>query len=232
MMTIRRSEDRGQTKTGWLQSRHSFSFGDYYDPANEDFGPLRVINEDWIAGGAGFPPHPHRDMEIVTYILGGSIAHKDSTGGGGTIRPGEIQRMSAGTGIVHAEFNASPDQTCHLLQIWIVPSQRNLTPGYEQKAIDAAAVTNHFARIAGPDPQESEVRLVQDAEIWAARLDTGVEVIHLLSPGLRAWLQVARGEVHVEGQALRAGDGAAITDVEQIAVRAGTDAELLLFDLA
>jgi redox-sensitive bicupin YhaK (pirin superfamily) len=232
MMTIRRSEDRGQTRTGWLESRHSFSFGDYYDPANENFGPLRVINEDWIAGGAGFPPHPHRDMEIVTYILGGAIAHKDSTGGGGTIRPGEIQRMSAGSGIVHAEFNASPDQTCHLLQIWITPSQRNLTPGYEQKAIDAAAVTNHFARIAGPDPQESEVRLVQDAEIWAARLDTGVEVIHLLSPGRRAWLQVARGEVHVEGQALRAGDGAAITDVEQIAVRAGTDAELLLFDLA
>jgi redox-sensitive bicupin YhaK (pirin superfamily) len=232
MMTIRRSEDRGQTRTGWLESRHSFSFGDYYDPANENFGPLRVINEDWIAGGAGFPPHPHRDMEIVTYILGGAIAHKDSTGGGGTIRPGEIQRMSAGSGIVHAEFNASPDQTCHLLQIWIVPSQRNLTPGYEQKAIDVAAVTNHFARIAGPDPQESEVRLVQDAEIWAARLDTGVEVIHLLSPGRRAWLQVARGEVHVEGQALRAGDGAAITDVEQIAVRAGTDAELLLFDLA
>jgi redox-sensitive bicupin YhaK (pirin superfamily) len=232
MMTIRRSEDRGQTRTGWLESRHSFSFGDYYDPANENFGPLRVINEDWIAGGAGFPPHPHRDMEIVTYILGGAIAHKDSTGGGGTIRPGEIQRMSAGSGIVHAEFNASPDQTCHLLQIWIVPSQRNLTPGYEQKAIDAAAVTNHFARIAGPDPQESEVRLVQDAEIWAARLDTGVEVIHLLSPGRRAWLQVAHGEVHVEGQALRAGDGAAITDVEQIAVRAGTDAELLLFDLA
>ena len=232
MMTIRRSEDRGQTRTGWLESRHSFSFGDYYDPANENFGPLRVINEDWIAGGAGFPPHPHRDMEIVTYILGGAIAHKDSTGGGGTIRPGEIQRMSAGSGIVHAEFNASPDQTCHLLQIWIVPSQRNLTPGYEQKAIDAAAVTNHFARIAGPDPQESEVRLVQDAEIWAARLDMGVEVIHLLSPGRRAWLQVARGEVHVEGQALRAGDGAAITDVEQIAVRAGTDAELLLFDLA
>jgi redox-sensitive bicupin YhaK (pirin superfamily) len=232
MMTIRRSEDRGQTKTGWLQSRHSFSFGDYYDPANENFGPLRVINEDWIAGGAGFPPHPHRDMEIVTYILGGAIAHKDSTGGGGTIRPGEIQRMSAGTGIVHAEFNASPDQTCHLLQIWIVPSQHGLVPGYEQKAIDTAAVTNHFARIAGPDPQENEVRLVQDAEIWAARLDAGVEVIHLLSPGRRAWLQVARGEVHVEGRALRAGDGAAITDVEQIAVRAGTDAELLLFDLA
>jgi redox-sensitive bicupin YhaK (pirin superfamily) len=171
-------------------------------------------------------------MEIVTYILGGAIAHKDSTGGGGTIRPGEIQRMSAGTGIVHAEFNASPDQTCHLLQIWIVPSQHGLVPGYEQKAIDTAAVTNHFARIAGPDPQENEVRLVQDAEIWAARLDAGVEVIHLLSPGRRAWLQVARGEVHVEGQALRAGDGAAITDVEQIAVRAGTDAELLLFDLA
>jgi redox-sensitive bicupin YhaK (pirin superfamily) len=232
MMTIRRSGDRGQTSTGWLQSRHSFSFGDYYDPAHESFGPLRVINEDRIAGGAGFPPHPHRDMEIVTYILAGAIAHKDSTGGGGTIRPGEIQRMSAGTGIVHSEFNPSPRQPCHLLQIWIMPSRRGLEPGYEQKAIDAAAVANHFARIAGPDPQANEVRLVQDAEIWAARLDAGTEAIHLLAPGRRAWLQVARGSVHLDGQVLAAGDAAAVTDVERLAVRAETDAELLLFDLA
>jgi redox-sensitive bicupin YhaK (pirin superfamily) len=232
MMTIRRSGDRGQTRTGWLESRHSFSFGDDYDPAHESFGPLRVINEDRIAGGAGFPPHPHRDMEIVTYILGGAIAHKDSTGGGGTIRPGEIQRMSAGTGIVHSEFNPSREQPCHLLQIWIMPSQRGLEPGYEQKTIDAAAVRNHFARIAGPDPQASEVRLVQDAEIWAARLDTGMEAIHVLAPGRRAWLQVARGSVHLDGQVLAAGDAAAVTDVERLAVRAETDAELLLFDLA
>jgi redox-sensitive bicupin YhaK (pirin superfamily) len=232
MVTIRRSGERGSSKTGWLQSRHSFSFGDYYDPANESFGPLRVINEDWIAGGAGFPPHPHRDMEIVTYILEGAIAHQDSSGGGGTIRPGEIQRMSAGTGIVHSEFNPSRDETCHLLQIWIVPSRRGLEPGYEQKTIDAAAVQNHFARIAAPEPQDSEVRLVQDAEIWAARLDAGVEAIHALAPGRRAWLQVARGSVRLDGEVLEAGDAAAVTDVEQVAVRAETDAELLLFDLA
>ena len=232
MLTIRRSDERGKTKIGWLDSRHSFSFGDYYDPANDSFGPLRVINEDWIAGGAGFPPHPHRDMEIVTYIIEGAISHKDSTGGGGTIRPGEIQRMSAGSGIVHAEFNASPTQTCHLLQIWIMPSKRGIAPGYEQKAIDAAAVKNHFARIAAPEPQANEVRLVQDAEIWATRLDTDIEAIHTLAPGRRAWLQVARGEVSLDGETLKAGDAAAITDQDRIAIRSHADSEVLLFDLA
>ena len=232
MQTLRRSDERGKTKIGWLDSRHSFSFGDYYDPANESFGPLRVINEDWIAAGAGFPPHPHRDMEIVTYILGGAIAHKDSTGGGGTIRPGEIQRMSAGSGIVHAEFNASPTETCHLLQIWIMPSRQGIQPGYEQKTIDAKAVRNHFARIAAPEPVADEVRLVQDAEIWAARLDADVEAIHALAPGRKAWLQVARGAVTVDGQALEAGDAAAITDQDSIAVRSNAPSEVLLFDLA
>ena len=173
MITVRRSEDRGKGKIDWLDSRFSFSFGDYYDPAFESFGPLRVINEDWIKGGAGFPPHPHRDMEIVTYILEGAIAHKDSTGGGGTIRPGEIQRMSAGSGIVHAEFNASPTEICHLLQIWIMPSKTGIAPGYEQKTISPEVVQNHFGRIAAPEPRENEVRLVQDAEIWVAKLDAG-----------------------------------------------------------
>jgi redox-sensitive bicupin YhaK (pirin superfamily) len=232
MITIRRSEERGKGDHGWLKSRHSFSFGDYHDPANESFGPLRVINEDWIQGGAGFPPHPHRDMEIVTYILEGAISHRDSSGGGGTIRPGEIQRMSAGSGITHAEFNASATETCHLLQIWIMPSQRGIEPGYEQKTIDAAAVNNHFARIAAPEPVANEVRLVQDAEIWAAKLDADVEAIHQLSPGRKAWLHVARGEVTVDGQTLKAGDAAAITDQESIAVRSLTAAEVLLFDLA
>src|SRR6201996_42722 len=193
MLTIRRSDERGKGAHGWLKSRHSFSFGDYYDPANESFGALRVINEDWIAGGAGFPPHPHRDMEIVTYILGGAIAHKDNTGGGGTIRPGEIQRMSAGSGIVHAEFNASATETCHLLQIWIMPSKRGIEPGYEQKTIDPKAIANHFARIAAPEPQANEVRLVPDAEIWAAKLDAGVEAIHPLEAGRKAYLQGAKG---------------------------------------
>ena len=232
MITLRRSEDRGSSKIDWLDSRHSFSFGDYYDPANESFGPLRVINEDWIKGGAGFPPHPHRDMEIVTYILEGAIAHRDSSGGGGTIRPGEIQRMSAGTGITHSEFNPSPTETCHMLQIWIIPSKRGIAPGYEQKRIDPESVRNHFARIAAPDPRENEVRLVQDAEIWAAKLDANVEVIHPLAQGRKAWLQVAKGEVMLGDDTLKAGDAAAITDVNQIAIKSNQPSEVLLFDLA
>jgi len=232
MLTIRRSDERGQTKIGWLDSRHSFSFGEYYDPANESFGPLRVINEDWIAGGAGFPPHPHRDMEIVTYILSGAIAHKDSTGGGGVIRPGEIQRMSAGSGIVHAEFNASPTEACHLLQIWIMPSRAGIAPGYEQKTLDPDAMRNKLARIAAPEPRASEVRLVQDAEIWAAQLDAGVEVIHPLAQGRKAWLQVARGEVAMGDVVLAAGDAAAITDLAQITLKSNAESEVLLFDLA
>jgi redox-sensitive bicupin YhaK (pirin superfamily) len=232
MITVRKSEDRGSSSIDWLKSKHSFSFGDYYDPAHESFGPLRVINEDWIKGGAGFPPHPHRDMEIVTYVLEGAISHRDSTGGNGTIRPGEIQRMSAGTGITHAEFNASASETCHMLQIWIIPSKRGIAPGYEQKTIDAAAVHNHFARIAAPEPVANEVRLVQDAEIWAAKLDADVEAIHPLAPGRKAWLQVARGEVTVGGQVLKAGDAAAITDQNSIAVQAKAASEVLLFDLA
>jgi redox-sensitive bicupin YhaK (pirin superfamily) len=232
MIQVRKSEERGRTKIGWLDSRHSFSLGEYYDPAFESFGPLRVINEDWIAGGAGFPPHPHRDMEIVTYIIDGAIAHKDSTGGGGTIRPGEIQRMSAGSGIVHAEFNASATETCHLLQIWIMPSKQGIAPGYEQKTIRPEAMTNHFGRIAGPDPQDNEVRLVQDAEIWVARLDDKNEAVHNLRPGRKAWLQVAKGEVSVSGEHLKAGDAAALTDMAQIQVRSRAPSEVLLFDLA
>ena len=232
MITVRKSAERGSSKIDWLDSKHSFSFGEYYDPAFESFGALRVINEDRIAGGAGFPPHPHKDMEIVTYILEGAIQHKDSSGGGGVIRPGEIQRMSAGSGIVHAEFNASRDEPCHLLQIWIMPSKKGIEPGYEQKQIDAKAVRNHFARIAGPDPQVNEVRLVQDAEIWAAKLDPDVEAIHVLAQGRKAWLQVCKGEVSVDGEHLTAGDAAAITDQDKIAVRSKSAAELLLFDLS
>jgi redox-sensitive bicupin YhaK (pirin superfamily) len=232
MITLRRSEDRGRTQIAWLDSRHSFSFGDYYDPANESFGALRVINEDWIKGGAGFQPHSHRDMEIVTYLLDGAIAHQDSSGGGGTIRPGEIQRMSAGSGITHSEFNPSASQTCHLLQIWITPSRRGIRPSYEQKAIHPDSVHNHFARIAAPDPRENEVRLVQDAEIWSAKLDAGVEAIHLLAKGRKAWLQLAKGEVGVGEATLKAGDAAAVTDLDQIAVRSNAPSEVLIFDLA
>jgi len=232
MISIRRSDERGRTEIGWLDSRHSFSFGDYHDPAFDCFGPLRVINEDWIAGGGGFPPHGHRDMEIVTYILEGALQHKDSIGGGGIIRPGEIQRMSAGAGIVHAEFNASRERPCHLLQIWIMPSREGIEPSYEQKALDAGALRNRFARIAAPEPQPGEVRLVQDAEIWAVRLDAGMEAIHPLAAGRKAWLQVAKGEVTLAEERLKAGDAAAITDQHQIALKAERESEVLLFDLA
>lgn len=232
MITVRKSSERGATKTGWLDSRHTFSFAEYDDPAFESFGALRVINEDRVAGGGGFPPHRHRDMEIVTYILEGALEHKDSSGGGGIIRPGEIQRMSAGAGITHAEFNASADKPCHFMQIWIMPSKQGLAPSYEQKAIDAKAVANKLARIAASDPQPNEVRLVQDAEIWAARLDADVEAIHNLEPGRRAWVQVMKGDISVDTQLLHAGDGAAVTDQEQVALRSRSQVELLLFDLA
>lgn len=232
MLTLRKSSERGVTKISWLDSRHSFSFGDYRDPDHMNFGPLRVINEDVIAGGGGFQPHPHRDMEIVTYILDGALQHKDSLGNGSVIRPGEIQKMSAGTGIVHAEFNASRDRPAHLLQIWIVPSKEGIQPGYEQKTIDPASIANKFARIASPDPLPNEVSIVQDAEIWAAKLDSDVEVIHPLKEGRRAWIQVARGEVDINGQTLKAGDAAGLTDPGTIAVHAKTPSEVLLFDMA
>ena len=232
MITLRKSDDRGATRIDWLDSKHSFSFGEYYDPQNMGFGPLRVINEDVIAGGGGFRPHPHRDMEIITYILSGALQHKDSLGTGSVIRPGEIQKMSAGSGIVHSEFNASRERECHLLQIWIEPSKEGIAPAYEQKAIDPEAVKNHFSRIAAPDPRNNEVKLVQDAEIWAAKFDAGVEAVHQLEKGRRAWLQVASGTIELGDHKLKAGDAAAITDEDRILVRAHAPSEVLLFDLA
>lgn len=232
MITLRKSADRGATRIDWLDSKHSFSFGEYYDPQNMGFGPLRVINEDVIAGGGGFRPHPHRDMEIITYILSGALQHKDSLGTGSVIRPGEIQKMSAGSGIVHSEFNASRERECHLLQIWIEPSKEGIAPAYEQKAIDPEAVKNHFSRIAAPDPRDNEVKLVQDAEIWAAKFDAGVEAVHQLEKGRRAWLQIASGTIELGDHKLKAGDAAAITDEDRILVRAHAPSEVLLFDLA
>jgi quercetin 2,3-dioxygenase len=202
MITLRKSNERGTTKIGWLDSKHSFSFGEYFDPKHESFGALRVINEDWIAGG------------------------------GGVIRPGEIQRMSAGRGIVHSEFNASRDQTAHLLQIWIMPAKQGLEPSYEQKTIAPESVHNTFGRIAAPDPGASEVRLVQDAQIWAAKLDADAQASHHIARGRRAWLQLVSGELVVSGETLQAGDAAAITDADAVEVRALKPSEVLLFDLA
>jgi len=232
MITIRNSQARGATKIDWLDSKHTFSFGDYYDPAHESFGALRVINEDWIAGGGGFAPHGHRDMEIVTYLIDGALQHKDSIGGGGVIRPGEIQRMSAGRGIVHSEFNASAERAAHLLQIWIMPAKTGLEPSYEQKTIDPASVHNRFGRIAAPDPAPNEVRLVQDAQIWATKLDKGAEAKHVLAKGRRAWLQLVSGELELDGKTLKPGDAAAITDADEVKIRATAPSEALLFDLA
>jgi redox-sensitive bicupin YhaK (pirin superfamily) len=232
MLNLRKSEERGAVKIDWLDSKHSFSFGEYYDPDHMQFGPLRVINEDVIAGGGGFPPHPHRDMEIVTYVLDGALEHQDSLGNKGVIRPGEIQRMSAGKGIVHAEFNASEKQPCHLLQIWIMPSKTGLEPSYEQKAIDPEAVKDALVRIAAPNPRVNEVRLVQDAEIWAARLNADVEVVHPIQAGRRIWVQVARGEVRVNDNVLKAGDAASVSDENKLLVHANAPSEVLLFDLA
>ena len=231
MIAVRKAEERGKTRTGWLDSRHSFSFGDYRDPDRLGFGALRVINEDVVTGGGGFPPHAHADMEIVTYVLAGALQHRDSLGNGSTIRPNEIQRMSAGTGIVHSEFNASREQLCRFLQIWIVPSRRGMEPSYEQKSIAPEAILNKLVRIAASEPLATEVRLLQDAEIWAARFDRDDEVIHPLAPGRRAWVQVANGPVSVSGEALNTGDGAALTDVEQVRMHATGVAEILLFDL-
>ncbi|MBS0274671.1 MAG: pirin family protein [Proteobacteria bacterium] len=232
MLTLRKADERGKTRIDWLDSKHTFSFGEYHHPQHMGFGPLRVINEDRVAPGGGFQPHPHRDMEIITYPLEGALAHKDSLGSGSVIRPGEIQRMSAGTGIVHSEFNASNSEPVHFLQIWIVPSEKNLDPSYEQKAIDTEAVRNKFARVASSEPLPNEVRLVQDAEIWVARFEGEEEAVHKLQPGRKVWLHVARGNVEVLGQKLSAGDAAAIVDEEDILVRAREPAEVLLFDVA
>ena len=232
MLTVRKAGERGGIDIGWLNSKHTFSFGEYHDPAFMGFGALRVINEDIVAGGGGFPPHGHRDMEILTYVLDGALQHQDSSGGSGVIRPGEIQRMSAGRGVVHSEFNASKDRPVHFLQIWIMPSKQGIDPSYEQKLIEPKRMANHFARIAGPNPMDGEVRIMQDAELFAAKLDPDIEIIHPLSQGRRAWLHVARGEIALDDQVLKQGDAAAITDQDAVTVRSKKPSEILLFDLA
>ena len=230
MIVKRPGEERGRTRISWLDSRHSFSFGEYYDPRHMGFGALRVINEDWVAPAGGFPTHGHRDMEIVTYVIDGALEHKDSLGTGSIIRPGEVQRMSAGTGILHSEFNPSRTEPVHLLQIWILPSERGIEPSYEQKAIPAEARNARFAVIAGPDG-EGAVRIRQDARILSAEAPPGVALAHDLGEGRRAWLQVARGSVELDGAVYEAGDGAAITGESRIELLGRDKAELLLFDL-
>ncbi len=229
MIELRRGGERGHVNHGWLDTWHTFSFADYYDPAHMGFSALRVINEDVVAPGKGFPTHGHRDMEIITWILDGALEHKDSLGSGSVIRPGDAQRMSAGTGIRHSEFNPSKDEPVHLLQIWLLPAKQGIAPGYEQTRFDDAALTNRLCLIASPDGREGSVTIHQDARVFAARLD-GTEVAHALAPKRRAWVQVARGEVALNGQQLAAGDGAAVENETALQLT-GRGAELLLFDL-
>ncbi len=232
MISIRYADDRGNTKLGWLDSRHTFSFGEYHDPRQMGFGPLRVINEDRVKPGKGFDTHGHRDMEIVSYVLEGALEHKDSLGTGSIIRPGDVQRMSAGTGVRHSEFNPSPTEPVHFLQIWLLPSQMGLAPGYEQKSFPDTERRGRLRLVASPDGSDGSVLIHQDARIYACLLERDGQITHSLAPNRRAWLQVARGGIEVNGEDLRAGDGAAIEGEAQLTIRAVTDgAELLTFDL-
>jgi redox-sensitive bicupin YhaK (pirin superfamily) len=232
MHETRRSRDRGLADLGWLKSRHTFSFGDYHDPRHMGFGPLRVINEDRVAPGAGFGRHPHRDMEILSWVLEGTLAHQDSLGSGAEIHPGELQRMSAGTGVTHSEFNASRTEPVHFLQIWLLPDRLGLPPSYEQRSFAPQELANRWRLLASGDPREGAVKVHQDVDLYAARLSATHELDHASSPSRKLWLQVARGSVESDGEALSAGDGIAWTDTASIRVRASEDAEVLLFDMA
>ncbi len=229
---VRKASDRGGGDHGWLKTFHSFSFADYHDPKHMGFRALRVINEDYIAAGAGFPTHAHRDMEIITYVLGGAIGHKDSMGNGSTIKPGEVQRMSAGTGVSHSEHNGSKSETTHMLQIWIVPDRAGHKPGYEQKAFPDAERRDQLRVVASPDGRDGSVTIHQDATLSATLLSPGKTVTHALADKRNAWIQVARGKITVNGTALDTSDGAAITGGGELALTATEDAEVLLFDLA
>jgi hypothetical protein len=235
MITRRPSNERGHANHGWLDTFHTFSFADYHDPAHMGFRALRVINEDRVQAGRGFPTHPHADMEILTFVLAGALTHADSMGTGSTIRPGDVQRMSAGTGVTHSEFNASRTDPVHLLQIWILPEQRGLRPEYEQKAFPEAERRGRLRLIASQDGADGAVTVHQDVRLYATVLDSGQQVTQALAPGRFAWVQVARGAVALNGSALAAGDGAAIqgeSQLEIVANGAAGTSELLLFELA
>ncbi len=235
MITLRRANERGHADHGWLNTYHTFSFADYYDPKHMGFRSLRVINDDRVAAGRGFGTHPHQDMEIVTYVLEGELAHKDSMGTGATIVPGEVQRMSAGTGVLHSEFNHSKTDEVHLLQIWILPEQRGLEPSYEQKFFGDDEKLNRFRVVASRDGREGSVKIHQDGAIYAALIEEGKSATCSLEKGRYAWIHVARGSVTLNGKPLNAGDGAAISEEEKLTLvgnSVGKKAEVLLFDLA
>ncbi|HSS99719.1 MAG TPA: pirin family protein [Terriglobales bacterium] len=232
MINIRRSNERGGGDYGWLDTKHTFSFDRYYNPRFMSFRSLRVINEDKVAPGEGFPLHPHRDMEIITYVLEGALEHKDSLGTGAVILPGDGQRMSAGSGIRHSEFNHSTENPVHLLQIWIMPDKQGHAPGYEQKSFSAAEKQGKFRVIASPDGRDGSVTIHQDTNLYVSLLKPGEEAKHELAKGRAAWLQIAKGAVDLNGRTLNQGDGAAVTDENKLSIKGVENAEVLLFDLA
>jgi redox-sensitive bicupin YhaK (pirin superfamily) len=232
MIHIRRAAERGHADHGWLDSHHTFSFADYHDPAHMGFRSLRVINDDRVAGGKGFGPHPHRDMEILSYVLEGGLAHKDSTGTGAVIRPGDVQRMSAGTGVVHSEHNASRDEVVHFLQIWLLPSQRGLPPGYEQKTFSAADKQGKLVLVASPDGQAGSVTIHSDARVYAGVFGPGEHAELSLPVHRGAWVHVARGRIRINDQELSDGDGIAIEGETTVRVEGIDGGEVLAFDLA
>jgi redox-sensitive bicupin YhaK (pirin superfamily) len=232
MINIRKSNDRGHADHGWLNTHFSFSFADYHDPKHVQFRTLRVMNDDRVAGGGGFPMHPHRDMEIITYVLEGALEHRDSLGNGSVIKPGDIQYMSAGTGVTHSEFNASPTDSVHLYQIWMFPEKQGLKPTYDQKNFTEAEKRGKLRLLASPDGREGSVRIRQNNELYATVLGKGDSVKHQLQPDRHAYVQVARGSVKLNGKGLVEGDGAAISAEKSVELIGVQDAEILLFDLA
>jgi quercetin 2,3-dioxygenase len=232
MISVRKGSARGLTTIDWLRSRHTFSFGDYYDPNEQGFSDLRVINEDWVAPGAGFPTHSHRDMEIITYVIDGAVQHRDSMGNGSVIRPGDVQRMSAGTGVTHSEYNPSRAEELHLLQIWILPDLPGHQPGYEQKSIPLEQMRGRLRIIASPDGRDGSVAIHQDARLYAGVIDAGKAVAFESTPGRRSYVHVVKGAVDLNGIALESGDGARIVDERAIEIAGREESEVLLFDLA
>jgi redox-sensitive bicupin YhaK (pirin superfamily) len=232
MMRVRKAAERGHADHGWLDTAHTFSFADYHDPAHMGFRALRVINEDRVAPGTGFGAHPHREMEILTYVLAGALEHRDSMGHGSVLGPGELQRISAGTGVLHSEYNPDEDRPVHFYQVWIVPDRRGLPPSYEQKRFDAAGKRNALQLVASPDGRDGSLSIRQDARVYLAELSPGAVVTHELGHGRHAWVQVVRGRARVGGQALAASDGLAVSDEPALVVRAEEESEVMVFDLA